>query len=408
MHVLTKRISLANYRNFLWHGIFLALASSFMDVDTIMPAMLGDAGGKAFQIGILVTIMLGGSSFSQLFFAPYLHNRRYKKTMLLVGIHLRILALAGLSALFFLFDRFTPNQKIWLILFLVSLFSFSGAFANISYTDILGKSVLPKQRKSFLSLKQVFAAAGVFLSAIVAHRILATYSLPVNYSLLFLCAAGFLLIATVGFWRIKEIGSKSHYVRDLRGFIVFIRNSLQNDIRLRNYLLLLSTLGISISILPFLVLYGKAHFSLVSSGVGNLLLLKVIGVISMGVFLFFLSRHFTYSKTLYASVGIALAIPLVVFFAGDSYLLFMLAFLLGGLLFAIYTVSMNGVLLEISNTRNRAMYTGLAGVGNIVPALFPLFSGWLIKVQGFTAFFILFGTIVLSSVVFIRRLACRK
>jgi hypothetical protein len=65
-----------------------------MDVDTVISAMLIESGGKAMQIGILTTIMLGGSGFMQLFFAPFLSNQPYKKKPILIGINVCILYLA--------------------------------------------------------------------------------------------------------------------------------------------------------------------------------------------------------------------------------------------------------------------------------------------------------------------------
>ncbi len=61
---------------FIWHGIFLALASNFMDVHTIIPSMLIKAGGNAILLGILTTIMVGGSSLMQLFFAGFLSKKK--------------------------------------------------------------------------------------------------------------------------------------------------------------------------------------------------------------------------------------------------------------------------------------------------------------------------------------------
>ena len=96
---LTSAISKRNFYSLLWHAGFLAFAQSFMDIDTVIPAMLVDAGGSAVQIGILTAIMLGGSSFTQLFFAPFISNYNYKKRFLLLGINSRVLSLLGLGLL---------------------------------------------------------------------------------------------------------------------------------------------------------------------------------------------------------------------------------------------------------------------------------------------------------------------
>jgi len=69
---LTGKISKINYNSFIWHALFLALAKSFMDVDTILPAMLIDAGGRAMHVGILTAIMLGGAQLTQLVFISFL------------------------------------------------------------------------------------------------------------------------------------------------------------------------------------------------------------------------------------------------------------------------------------------------------------------------------------------------
>ena len=80
---LNNHTSKHNYYAFLWHAVFLALAKNFMDVDTIIPAMMIDAGGSAFQVGVLTAIILGGGYLAQVFFAPFLHNQSSKKSFLL-------------------------------------------------------------------------------------------------------------------------------------------------------------------------------------------------------------------------------------------------------------------------------------------------------------------------------------
>lgn len=58
---LTESVSKNNFYAFMWHGVFLALAQNFMDIDTIVPSMIIDAGGNSFHIGLLTAIILGGT-----------------------------------------------------------------------------------------------------------------------------------------------------------------------------------------------------------------------------------------------------------------------------------------------------------------------------------------------------------
>ena len=86
----------------------------------------------------------------------------------------------------------------------MTVFSFSGAFANISYTDILGRTIEPSRRKKLLTVKQLISSVGVIASALLVKLILSTLTYPNNYSTLFLLAGGLLAFGTIGFWMIKE------------------------------------------------------------------------------------------------------------------------------------------------------------------------------------------------------------
>ena len=146
--ILTQKISNRNFYSLIWHAGFLAFARNFIDVDTVIPAMLVDAGGKAVQIGIMTAIMLGGSSITQLFFAPFISNYSFKKPFLLIGINSRIVSLLALSIILFYSTQMHGRYALWLIFIVITVFSLGGAFANISYTDILGKSINMKSRRS--------------------------------------------------------------------------------------------------------------------------------------------------------------------------------------------------------------------------------------------------------------------
>ncbi len=404
---LNKHISKRNYYSFLWHAVFLALAKNFMDVDIIIPAMMVDAGGNSLQVGILIAIMLGGGKFAQLFFAPFLNNRSSKKCYLLGGINARIFVLAGMALLFYFSSHVNDSFILWSIFILISLFSLSGAFANINYIDILGKSVLQEKRKSFFSIKQVISSIIVFLSAFLARRVLIAYGYPLNYATLFSIAAVLLGIASLGFWKIKEIPASNFKIKGLVKFIQIIIHEIRLNKKLKNYVFLINTQGVSLVLMPFLILYAKKNLSAGSQDIGNFLLLKVIGGVLAGSVLFYYSKKVKYRYMLYITSVIAILIPLSILMLPGS-ILFPHIFLAGGLVFAIHTVASNGILLEVTNNENRALYTGLSGAGNILPVVFPLLSGWIITEFGFRLFFILFMLIIFLSFYFIYKLDCKK
>lgn len=146
-----QQIQKRNYSAFLVHALFLALTMNFIDINTVVPNMLAESGATSLHMGILSSIMIGGTSFMQLLFAGIIFPLRRKKPALLAGIYLRVTALIILG----IFLRTLSGVglwKVWTILGLMTVFSFSGAFANISYTDILdGPSNPPEGKNCLLS-----------------------------------------------------------------------------------------------------------------------------------------------------------------------------------------------------------------------------------------------------------------
>ena len=391
----------------MWHASFLALAQNFMDVDTIIPAMMIDAGGTSLHIGLLTAILVGGGKLSQLLFAPFLSNKPYKKNLLLGGINARIISLAGIGLLFVLSAAIPDALTILSIFLLIFLFSVSGGFANINYTDILGKSIMDTRRKRFFSIMQIVSSLGVLISAYFARRILRTQSYPGNYTLLFFIASVLLALASLGFWRIREVFAENLKIKNFTEFVQITRTEFKTNKRLASYLLLINTQGIALVLMPFLILYAKQVFGADSQNIGNYLLLKVLGGVMTGSIMFYFARIIRYQYILYSTSLLALLISVfILIFPGE--ILFPYIFLFGGLVYAFHRIAVSGVLLEVTTNKNRALYTGLSGAGNILPTLFPLLGGWIVKHFGFSSFFLIVVITLLISFYYIYRLDCKK
>jgi len=369
--------------------------------------MLVDAGGSAIQIGILTAIMLGGSSFTQLVYAPFISNYHFKKKFLLLGINSRIFSLLGLGLMLYFSSFVGESNIIWLIFILIAVFSFGGAFANVSYTDILGKSVMQSSRKSFFSIRQVITGIILFFAALLAKKVLSLSGYPTNYSYMFFIAFGALFIASFGFWNIKEVIPSKMTIKNPVHFFQLIKTELKQNQKLKYFLGFINTMGISIALLPFVILYAKEIYHTESADTGMFLLYKIIGSVTAGFMLFFLAGKYKYRYLLYGSAVLAFALPLFILLSAEIPS-FMIIFLIGGVIYTAYSISMSGVLLEVSGTENRTLYTGITGAGNILPALFPLLGGWIIERYGFQPFFILFMVIIASSLYFIYKINCKK
>ena len=396
-----------NFRSLLWHAGFLAVAQNFIDIDTVIPAMMVESGGTAVHIGILTAIMLGGSSFTQLIFAPFISNYAYKKNFLLLGINARILALLAMGLMLYYNAYISDDYRILLIFLLISVFSLGGAFANISYTDILGKSILQESRKSFFTIRQVVTGMILIGSVFAARRVLVASTYPQNYAHMFFVGFMALSVASLGFWNLRERVASKLIVKGPRHFLELVGKELKENPRLGNFLGFINTMGISIGLMPFVILFAKENYGTLSGDTANFLLFKVIGSVFMGLLLFMFASRFRYRNLLYLNALIAFLLPLTLMLA-PGLPPFWLIFFVSGIIYATYSITMNGVLLEVSGTSNRALYTGIAGAGNILPAIFPLLGGWIISQYGFNLFFILYMISIACSMVFIFKLKCSR
>jgi Na+/melibiose symporter-like transporter len=330
---LTSAISKRNYFSLLWHAGFLAFASNFIDLDTIIPAMMVDARGTATHIGILTAIMLSGSSFTQLIFAPFISNFEFKKKFLLSGISARILALLLSGILVFYSSKIEGHDEITLLFLLITIFSVGGAFTNISFTNILGKSLLESSRKPFFPIRLVVNGIILFGSAFLAWHVLNSEGYPLNYSRMFFIGFMALLVASLGFWNIREVVPSKMRVKNPNHFLLIIRNELKENNKLIYSLGFVNSMGISSALLPFMILYAKENFGANEISTGNFLLFKVIGGLLTGLLLFLLSRKFKYRGLLYLNTSLALTAPLLMLLIPSIPTLHVVIFL-GGIVFA--------------------------------------------------------------------------
>lgn len=396
-----------NYFAFLWHALFLALAKNFTEVNTIFTSMILKAGGNNIHLGILTGILVGGVGFMQLFFIVFLYSKIYKKNYLIIGITLRFLSLFFLSYFFLRVENYQKNFVLFFIFFLSLIFSFSGAFAGISYTDILGKSLKGDLRKSFFTTRQIVNSIGILLTGFIVRELVKKYSYPLNYSILYFIAGFLLFLASLGFWAIKETPNKIDLDTLKKGsfFKTYIQ-IIKNDNNIKYYILLLNTMSFGILIIPFYVSYFKHLTGLTGKDIGNFLILQVLGMlVSSFIWKYILKKYnYKFLTRIYVFMGI-----LVIFLAillSKYVKIFPVVFFLGGFNLTAYRIISPGILLEISNDSTRSLYTAISGAGNLSLILIPLLNGLLIQALGYVFVYILSAIALIFSLFIIKKLNC--
>lgn len=373
--------------------------------------MILQVGGNQIHVGILTAIMVGVPMLTQLVFAGFLTPKPRKKPYLLLGIYLRVGALAGVAWTLSSFTNINPMFVIFLVYGWMLIFTTSGAFAGVSYTDILGKSIAGNTRKRFFVVRQVLSSLGILISALITRELLKRFEYPENYQILFMAAAVALFMAALGFVALREKPITNRFEgSSFFEILKFIPGYLREDPNLRNFIIMNNLTGFATTLLPFYVVLARDTYSLELSDVGNFLLVQIAGMI-LSNFLWskvVKKHHFKGVLMIWILIGASLPILALIFTSFASEPVFLIVFFLSGAAMSARRIAQEGVLIEISENDNRALYSGINGAFNLTIAIFPLLSGFVIAWVGYTPVFIIGSVAMLSATVFVRRLKCHS
>jgi MFS family permease len=395
-------------RNFLalvWHGFFLALAQTFAERNTVLPALILAVGGTQTTLGVLTSIVIGVPMLAQLIFAGFLNTKVYKKGYLILGIMLRVIAFAGLSVTIWFYTSFSTPVIIGLIFVWMLLFSTSGAFAGISYTDIVGKSMDSPTRKKFLVTRQFVSGIGLLLSALTARQILHSFEYPQNYQIMFAIAAGLLFVASWGFMSIKEKPSElKHKQNSTLKILKSIPQILKEDKKFRYFIYVVNLTGFSLTIIPFYIALGRESFSINAGQIGNLLLIQIVGMILANLFWSKYVHKKGYRGVLFVFIMFQILLPMLFLVVAHNFDFkeFAILFFFVGIAISAQKISFEGILYEITDETNRALYSGVYGALSLTLSLFPLVSGLLLNSLGFIIIFPIVSLIAVSSLAFVK------
>ena len=397
-----------NFIAFLWHALFLAFVTTFIDVNTVFSSLILKIGGSSVHVGLLTGVAVGFPLVTQLLFAGFLAGRSRKKPFLLMGIYLRVLSLAGMGYTLGIAEKSDPSILMFTVFLWVGLFATSGAFAGISYTDILGKALPKSERRRFLISKQAISSAAMLTSAIVVRNLVITFPYPKNYMVIFLIAAALLFIASGGFWAIREVPGKVSPLSRMLTVLKAIPQVLKSDKNLSNYILLINASSLGLTVIPFYIALSTARFGLSSHQIGNYLLLQFIGMALSTIIWTKVAGRYKFKGISFCYALIGGLLPVIALGLSQiSIDFFQWIFFFSGFAVSAGRISIEGILLEITTDDNRAIYAGISGTLSLTTAIFPLIAGLLIETYGFSAIFMFTTPIIFSSFFFLKRIQCK-
>ena len=397
-----------SYTGFLIHGIFLALAVTFTEINTVLPALIIQSGGSEIHIGILTTIMVGLPLISQLLFSPFLQSREKKKPYLLLGIYARVSAFYLIGFLLFASGSFSTAAVLILIYCGLIIFTLSGAFAGITYVSLIGSSIPQQLRNKFFLRKQFFWSIGVFISGFITRFVVSNMEGLNTYGLLFILAASMLALGSTGFWLISE---KPAEVKKKKRESIFKSMSviLSKDKTFRNYAITANLLSSSIVMIPFYMKIFISEYDIDGSFIGNIVLLQIGGMILSNFLWPRIIKPLGFKGLLRIQAVLGTVMPLlmvILVFSGTGYrVIFFIVPVLGAMSGA-HKMSSEAVLVQISPDDKRPLYSGIYGALNLTSAVFPLAAAALISITDWRIIFPAAAVLPLFAFIPIKKMIC--
>ncbi|MBZ4683203.1 MAG: hypothetical protein PWP46_914 [Fusobacteriaceae bacterium] len=386
------------YFSFGWHSFFLALTMSMIDFNTVFPALISELSKSKIIFGALYAILLGAPNIFNMIFSHFMRKHHYKKKFLILGIYMRGFSFLGMSLSTIFFAKNNPMIAVYLFFIWVFIFSASGGFAGIAYSNLIAKLLSTHERGQFYAVKQFIGSTASIMGGLVIGKIFKSSGLvyPYNYGIsLFIGFLG-LVIASLGFYILKEPASEVE--TEEYKFIEFLKlvpEILKNNKKFLNYIIVENISSFSLMILPFYMVFAKDNLGIDKNYIGKYLMYQITGmVISNIVWGFFIKRKGTKKMTgdciLIGAILPILAIILSKFGPNIyAVLFFIIGFVASG-----RRITFEPYLLDIIPSNKRVTYLGIRGTLNILMIIMPLVGATIIKLFGYYFTFLLVSIVM--------------
>ena len=392
---------------FIWHGAFLALTMSMLDFNTVFPALISNLTESKIIFGMLYSIMIGTPYIFNIILSRFMHTHKYKKKFLLLGIYLRSFSFLGMALFIYFFGKQFPALVIASFFFWIFLFSISGGFAGLAYSDIIGKLVKKGKRGNLFASRQFAMGIASFTGGIIVLNVFTfgKITFPYNYTITLIIGFVGLLIASIAFWFIEEPPSiiKNENKESFKLFIKKVPSILKNDANFTRFIIIENMSSFSLMILPFYMLYAKDTFTINETYVGRYLIFQTIGAILSNLLWGMISSKWGSKMVVRACILIGGSVPVLALILskfGPNY--YAIVFFLVGFLFSGRAIGFESYLLDIAPSDNRIIYLGIRGTMNFLIVLLPIMGGFLITFMGYQLTFIVVTVVMFIAFILLR------
>ena len=397
-----------NFVGALWHGAFLALGTALTQPATVIAAFVADLTGSTIWVGGLSTVLTVAGALPQLFVARLIEPRPRKMPYLMLAIYLRVVSWGALAGLTYAIGASHPRLLAWVLVGLLAIFYAGGGLGGVPYTDIIGKIIPQARRGAFFGGRQVLAGPLAVGAALLARQILAGVTYPSNYAWLFGLAATSLLVASLGFWFIRE-PPRTDANAHVPSWREYAEQLWETAHRLGTLIGVQWLTGFSLMTLPFYIVYARQELGAPSGAIGWFMLAQVLGGVSANLVWARLVDQYGSRRMLAVCAVISTLTPLLAILLGRfGWTGLLPVIFLGGAVFNGRNVGFSSALLELAPATERPTYSALNAVLILPVAFLSLIAGLLLQYWSYPTLFLVAAVFIGLGALLTQRLPERK
>jgi len=393
-----------NFFGALWHGGFLAIGISLTHPTTVLAAFISDLTASTLWVGGLSTVLTVAEALPQLLVARWIEPRPRKLPYLLLAIYLRVLSWGVLAWLIYIIGADRPWLLAWSLVGLLAVFYAGGGIGGVPYADIIGNVIPQHRRGAFFAGREALAGPLAIGAALLARHVLSHIPYPANYALLFGLAATALMIASLGFWILREpqradADGRPAGWRDYFDEIATAGNRMK--VLVGTQLLT----GFSLMVLPFYIVYARQELGAPSGAIGWFIMAQALGGMAANLLWARLIDQYSSRRMLAVCGMISTVVPLAAI--GLSRLgwigILPVTFLSGAIVNG-RNVGFSSALLEMAPAAERPTYAALNDALTLPIAFLPFAAGALLRYWSYPVLFSIAAVFICMGAALTRRL----
>lgn len=377
-------------------GALYGLAMSFISFNTILPVFIQQVGGSFVAIGSVPVLWTLGLNFPQILVVRFTNSGDYvKPSVLRFGLFNRYSFLA-VGVFTFIFVKNLPaTTSVPLLLMLIFFVAVTGSFGVPVWFHIFVKTTPIQLRGKLMAVRQLLSSSLGILGGFVVTFILAAFSFPNNFALLFVIAFLLSMASYLYLLKLQEPSAQTSSRDTMSSSSAFAdgRAILKRNKNFRNFLLADAFTLMSMSASAFYAVYAIEKFDVPPSYAGTFTVIVMAGMVAGTSVFGYLADSFGHKMNLIFLASASMVASLIAMSA-DNILVYGFTFF-----FMAWTVSLQGIsrlsfVAELCSETERPTYVAMTNTITAPTVAVGIFFGWLARLYGFRT---MFGTAALLA-----------